>query len=105
MKRLLIIPIIAGCSCTLSLLAQERPLSTTTSPEGRAVLPHIGATGDYASDVGVVLDAQGQALERARRVLDDSGNARDRAALEAAIQEMERSRAALARLFHRSFKF
>ena len=95
MKQSLLIPIVAACWCALSLPAQERPRTTNASPEGRAILPATGGTGDYASDVGVVVDAQNQALERARRVLEGGENMRDRAALEAAIREMERSRAAL----------
>ena len=95
MKQSLLIPIVAACWCALSLPAQESPRSTTVSPVGRAILSPTGATGDYASDVRVVIDAQGQALERARRILDGGGNARDRAPLEAAIKEMERSRTAL----------
>jgi hypothetical protein len=95
MKIRLIVPIVASCWFALSLPAQESPRATTVSPDGRAILSPTGATGDYASDVGVVLDAQGQALERARRILDGGGNARDRAPLEAAIKEMERSRTAL----------
>ena len=81
--------------CALSLPAQERLRLTPTAPAGRAGLPATNATGDYVSDVGVVLDAQDQALEQARQVLDGGGDARDRAALETAIKEMERSRAAL----------
>jgi hypothetical protein len=95
MNQRLIIPIVAVFWFALSLPAQESLRPTTASPVGRAILPPTGVTGDYASDVGVVLAAQDQALERARRVLDGGGNARDRAALEAAIKEMERSRAAL----------
>jgi hypothetical protein len=95
MKQSLLIPIVAACWCALSLPAQESPRTTNASPEGRAILPATGGTGDYACDVGVVVDAQNQALERARRVLEGGENMRDRAALEAAIREMERSRAAL----------
>jgi hypothetical protein len=95
MKQRLFILIVVACWCALSLPAQESPRTTNASPEGRAILPPAGATGDYASDVGVVVDAQNQALERARRVLEGGDNMRDRAALEAAIREMERSRAAL----------
>jgi hypothetical protein len=95
MKKNFGVPIVLALWCALSLPAQERQRSTPTAPAGRAGLPATNATGDYASDVGVVLDAQGQALEQARQALDGGGDARDRAALETAIKEMERSQAAL----------
>jgi hypothetical protein len=96
MKALFVIPIITGLWCALSLTAQESPRSTAASPGGRAGLAATNAsTGDYASDVGVVLAAQDQALEQARQVLGDGGDIRARTALEAAVKEMERSRAAL----------
>ena len=95
MNQRLIIPIVAACWCALSLPAQESLPPTTASPDGRAILSPAGVTGGYTFDVGVVLAAQDQALEHARRVLDGGGNARDWAALEAAIKEMEHSRAAL----------
>ena len=93
MKHHLLIPIVAAFWCSLSLPAQEGPHSTRA--DGRSGLPPTGAAGDYPSDVGVVLDAQGQALERARGMLDGGEATRDRAALEAAIREMERAQAAL----------
>jgi hypothetical protein len=84
MKKCITIQIAAALFCAMSLLAQERPPSPATN-----------ATGDYVADVGVVLDAQGQALQQAREALEQGGGTRDRSALEAAIKEMERSRAAL----------
>ena len=95
MKKHFGVPIVLALWCALSLPAQERQRSTPTAPAGHAGLPATNATGDYASDVGVVLDAQGQALEQVRQALDGGGDARDRAALEKAIKEMERSKAAL----------
>ncbi len=57
----------------LSVSAQENLPSTASSPARSAA-----AKGDYASDVGVVLDAQGQALEQARQALEGGENMRDR---------------------------
>lgn len=85
MTRRFTISIITLLSCAVSLPAQVRPLPT----------PATHASGDYASDIGVILDSQGQALEQARGLLDQGAETRDQAALEAAIKEMERSRAAL----------
>jgi hypothetical protein len=95
MRKRFIIPVFTALWCVLSLLAQEGPRSTAPPPAGRAGLPATNVTGDYAADVGVVLDAQGQALEQARQALEGGGDARDRTALETAIKEMERSKAAL----------
>jgi hypothetical protein len=53
------------------------------------------SAADYDADVGVVLDAQNQALAQAREIIEQGGNTPDQAALEAAVKEMERSRAAL----------
>jgi hypothetical protein len=88
MKKQFTIPIVTMLWCALSLTAQERPPATTAAPA-------TNATGDYASDIGVVLDAQGQALQQARDILQRGSNTSDRPALEAAVKEMERSRAAL----------
>lgn len=54
------------------------------------------ATGTYASDIGTVTDAQGQALEQAKGILEQIENPTTRAAMNSAIKEMERSMAALA---------
>jgi hypothetical protein len=52
--------------------------------------------GGYASDVGVVLDAEAGAVAQARQILDHGGvSAPDQSVLEAAIKDMERSRSAL----------
>jgi DNA repair exonuclease SbcCD ATPase subunit len=53
------------------------------------------ANGDYASDVATVLDAETQAMEQARTELSHAENPSERFTLEAAIKEMEHSRAAL----------
>ena len=89
----LILPIFAVVSCAWPVLGQGE--STAASRAGTALPPAQG-TGDYASDVEVVLNAQAQALEQARHALQEAENARGRAALQSAIQAMERSRAALA---------
>ena len=71
-------------------------LSIVAALAWAAPLPaQTNESGGYASDVGIVVDAQGQALEQARGILGHGLNASDQAALEAAIKEMERSQAAL----------
>jgi len=80
--------IITTLCCAGSLCGQER--APAGSPK-----PSVKATGDYAADVAVVLDAQGQALEQARTALEAGESARDRSALQNAIKEMERAQAAL----------
>src|SRR5690242_683556 len=47
-------------------------------------------SGDFNSDLEVISDAQQQVLSQARELLD-GGQERDRAALEAAVKEMERA--------------
>ena len=56
--------------------------------------PVMPATGDFGSDLDVVVDAQGQALEQAKQMLE-SADEGDHTALQSVIKEMERSRAAL----------
>lgn len=74
----------AALLCAPALLAQESPLN------------HTNMTGSYVSDVGTVVDAQDQALAQAKDMLEDVENPAARDALKAAIQEMERSKVALA---------
>ena len=70
--------------CGTTLFAQE-------------LTPHPTApAGTFASDVGTVTDAQAQALAQAKELLEQTENASTRTALTAAINEMERSMAALA---------
>ncbi|HZV33203.1 MAG TPA: hypothetical protein VFB72_01400, partial [Verrucomicrobiae bacterium] len=52
-------------------------------------------SGSYASDIGTVAEAQDEALDQAREMLGKTENAAAQHALEAAIKEMERARAAL----------
>lgn len=94
MKQFLIISS-AVLGFALGLPAQEQKPSATAAPGGSAGGPATNLTGNYASDVGVVLEAERQALEQARQLLESGENTRDRSALETAVKEMERSRSAL----------
>jgi len=62
-------------------------------PGSLSAQPNAG--GDYSSDIGVVIDAQRQALEQAHQALEHGGSDSVRAALAAAIKEMARSQSAL----------
>jgi hypothetical protein len=84
MKKNISIIIITALCGTTSLFAQKQPPSPATN-----------APGNYASDIDIVLDAQRQALEQARGVLDQEENASIRSALQTAIKEMEHSQTAL----------
>ena len=75
---------------SLSLQAQSRGRGQS----GGAAMPSTPATGDFSTDLGVVVDAQGQALEQAKQMLASSGEG-DHTAMQTAIKEMERSRTAL----------
>jgi len=66
------------------------------APPARGGQPADGATGDYASDIVVVSDAQQQALDQAKQALTQGTGAGDHATLDTAIKEMERAQAALA---------
>lgn len=84
----------AWCSLRGPVLAGEpktNPLRTLGSNN---------TSGDYTSSLGIVLDAQNQALAQARHALEESGEGREKSALQAAIKEMERSRAALENAKH-----
>ena len=94
MKRSLEFAIVAALWCAVSLPAQERLGPTNTFPAA-AGLSATHASGNYASDLGVVLDAQSQALEQARQALADEENTRDRTAVQTAMKDMERSVKAL----------
>ncbi len=88
MKTQLYISITALLVCAMSLTAQPRsrgPAASTDAP-----------TGDYASDITAVLEAEEKALGQARQMLEGDGNTRDKAALETAVKEMERARTSLA---------
>jgi len=75
---------------SLSLHAQSR----ARGQGGGAAVPSAPATGDFLTDLDVVVDAQGQALEQARQMLENAEGG-DHTALQSVIKEMERSRAAL----------
>jgi hypothetical protein len=73
--------------CGTALFAQESAPRSTPQPK---------ATGTYASDIGTVADAQEQALEQAKDLLEQTQDPATRNALNSAIKEMEHSIAALA---------
>ena len=75
---------------SLSLHAQSR----ARGQGGGAATPSTPATGDFSTDLDVVIDAQGQALQQAKQMLESAGEG-DHTALQSVIKEMERSRAAL----------
>jgi hypothetical protein len=79
--------------CILSLAATAQDQSRPTP--NRATPPQAGTTGGYSSDLSVVTDSQQQAIDQAKEMLDRVENPRDRAALDIAIKEMERSQTAL----------
>ncbi len=89
MKKHFIILMAATLGCTASLLAQERRNLNATSPAA------ANSAGDYSTDIGVVIDAERQALEQAQELLNGGGKNADQAALKAAIKEMENSQSAL----------
>ncbi|MDB6020478.1 MAG: hypothetical protein JWQ04_335 [Pedosphaera sp.] len=82
MKKILLILTLSSISSVPSLRAQP-----ANSP--------AKSTGDYASDVDVVIEAEGNALEQARQMLASGENLRDKPALETAVKEMEHARTAL----------
>jgi hypothetical protein len=100
MKTKYCIPLFAALFSVSTLLAQVAP-ETQGPPRqrGRAAVPGsrqpTNGPADYASDLAVVYDAQEQALQQARDMLTQGENVRDRSALETAIKEMDRAKAAL----------
>ncbi len=97
MKRKLSLFLVVSLVITAPLMAQENPspprISAKPARNGAPSTP--GSTSDYSSDIGVVRDAQIQALEQARQMLEKGEGLRDRSALETAIKEMERAQSAL----------
>ena len=85
--------LLAALFCTAPLLAQDR--ATPARPSARGAQTKAAASGDYASDILVVHDAQEDALKQAQELLEKSENPRERNALETAIKEMERAQTAL----------
>lgn len=84
MKTSIIVSVLILATTCNTSPAQERARPAAASP-----------TSDYESDVSAVLEAVDQALVQARQLLEGSGNVKDKAALETAVKEMERSRVAL----------
>src|ERR1041385_5590686 len=70
-------------------------LSLLLCPTPSLAQPKPKTSGDYATDLSVVRDAQAQALTQAKALLKQTENARARAVLESTIKDMERSQAAL----------
>jgi hypothetical protein len=89
MKPYFYILICAALASTLGF-AQE-----TRRPAPARAQPRAEKPASYAADLAVIQEAQEQVLEQAKEMLAGDGNVRDRAALEAAIKEMERAQAAL----------
>ena len=84
-----------------TLFFAAAPLGAQPAPHADALAERANqlatnAPAGYAPDFQVVRDAQEQALAQAREMEAHSQNATERAALEKAIQEMERARTALA---------
>jgi len=81
-----------------TLHAQERSTPSASRPAARSARGTQAGpktVGDYASDVVVVHDAQGQALEQVREMQERVEDPQTRAALDAAMKEMERALIAL----------
>lgn len=97
MKTMISLAVFAGWMALAPLMAQENqgPPRTAARRAGNPPPSTANDTGDYASDIVVVRDAQNQALDQAREMLEKAENLRDRPALETAIKEMERAQAAL----------
>ena len=83
LKFCVIVPLLSGTP----LFAQD-PSPHSTAP--------AKATGTYVSDIGTVTDAQEQALNQAKHLLEQTESPTARNSLDAAIKQMERSIAALA---------
>ena len=89
MTRTSLFIVITVLACVAGAAAENGASATSARAAASA------ATGDYATDLGVVRDAQSQALEQARAALEKGDNARDRAALQAAVKAMEQALAAI----------
>ncbi len=84
--------------CAAVLPAQDRPNASprpAAARGSRGAPPGPQTTGDYASDVVVVRDAQAQALEQVQSTGEEAQDARAQAAAEAAAGEMKRALALL----------
>lgn len=89
-------------TCAAILILGLTLLNTATAQDdGPTPRTRRSATGtntvhDYATDVVVVHDAQGDAIDQAKESLQTGEGISDRAALEAAIKQMEQAEKALA---------
>jgi len=95
MKKYFVLLISTAFGCAVSLPAQDSKNLGSTSPARGGELAATNNADDYAADIGVVIDAEQKALEQARELLNGGGATADKTALQAAIREMEVSRAAL----------
>ncbi|MDB6129917.1 MAG: hypothetical protein JWM04_1024, partial [Verrucomicrobiales bacterium] len=84
------------CSTTL-LMAQQANRGARQS--GRQATVRNGDTtrssGDFATDLKTVNEAQDQALEQAQQMLEEGESVKDKPALENAIKDMKKAKAAL----------
>jgi len=92
MKIYYCIFIFAAASAVAPLTAQETDSPARPSVRGSQLATN--STGNYASDIVVVSDAQQQALDQAQQMLAQGTG--DHAALDTAVKEMQRAQAALA---------
>ena len=90
MKKCCYLLILTLASLSAPLNAQRTPSPDPLS--ARADHLATNAPGGYAVDLGVVRDAQQQALEQARQMLTQSHDAKAHSVLESAIQAMGRRR-------------
>lgn len=93
MKKCCYLLILTLASLSAPLNAQRTPSPDPLS--ARADHLATNAPGGYAVDLGVVRDAQQQALEQARQMLTQSHDAKAHSVLESAIQAMEQAQTAL----------
>jgi len=86
--------LVAALFCAAASFAQERARPPGRQPAGgvaRSVPPGPKTVGDYSSDVVVVRDAQEQALEQVRALLEGIDDPRGKALMEAVEKEMARA--------------
>src|SRR6185437_12183665 len=84
MKSHLKVLTITAMFCAAASFAQNGPMRPPNT------------SGDYASDIDTVTEAEGQAVQQAKEALDQTEDASAHSALETAIQEMEKAQTALA---------
>ena len=74
-------------------LAAQENVGPSRAP-ARGAQPAVNSTGNYADDIVVVSNAQQQALDQARQMLEQGTG--DHTALDMAVKEMQRAQSALA---------